>query len=226
MKRQPWTNTDLALLADLFPHAHSEDVAALMGRSLSSIRNAAHLNGLRKTAEYLKSEACGRLHGESFNANRFKPGHKTWNAGMKGWSPVGTQATQFKPGSKPVTTRPIGAERLDADGYLLRKVSQTGVRKDDWRSVHALVWEQEVGPIAKGSVVVFKAGKKTTVAADIKPEVLECLTRADLMRRNSYHRYPPELARMYQLRGALNRQINKHTKALNEPHQHSTSASA
>ena len=36
------------------------------------------------------------------------------------------------------------------------------------------------------------------------------MTRAELMKRNSYHnRYPKEVARLVQLRGAVTRQINK-----------------
>jgi hypothetical protein len=43
---------------------------------------------------------------------------------------------------------------------------------------------------------------------------LELISRAENMRRNSYHtRYPKEVAQLIQLRGALNRQINKRLKA-------------
>lgn len=36
------------------------------------------------------------------------------------------------------------------------------------------------------------------------------MTRAELMRRNSLHtNYPPQLVSLVQLRGALNRQINR-----------------
>jgi hypothetical protein len=43
---------------------------------------------------------------------------------------------------------------------------------------------------------------------------LEILTSAELLKRNSLHNYPIPIARAIQLRGALNRQINKHLKRL------------
>jgi hypothetical protein len=100
--------------------------------------------------------------------------------------------------------------RTTKDGYLQRKVSDTGHGATDWRAVHALVWESAHGPIPKGSVVIFKPGRKTTDESAIAADGLECLSRAELMRRNSVHsKYPPEIARLVQLRGAINRQINK-----------------
>jgi hypothetical protein len=38
------------------------------------------------------------------------------------------------------------------------------------------------------------------------------MSRAESMRRNSYHNYPKELAQLIQLRGALNRKINASIK--------------
>jgi len=227
MNGSKWSPEEIALLRELFADVHSEDVALLIGRSLSSVRNTACKLGLHKSEEYLKSDTCGRAHSlqnEAMRAAQFKPGHRTWNAGFKGWNPAGSEKGHFKPGSKPATRRPIGSERIDKDGCLMRKVSETGQKRKDWQTVHSLVWAQQVGAIPPGYIVVFKAGKKTSILSEIKPENLECLSRAELMHRNSYQRYPPEIAKAIQLRGALNRQINKHTKAANEPHQHSPSA--
>lgn len=215
-------------MREMYADTHTEDVATWVGRSLSSVRNAAFQLGLHKSPEYLASEACGRANSQSApaRAHRFKPGHKSWNAGMKGWKAPGSEKGHFKPGSKPPTTKPIGTERVSKDGCMERKVSETGNKRADWKTVHSLIWVELVGPIPAGHLVVFKAGKKTTVTSAIKTEDLECLSRAELMLRNSCHRYPPEIAKLHQLRGALNRQINKHMKATNEPHQHSPSAPA
>jgi len=38
---------------------------------------------------------------------------------------------------------------------------------------------------------------------------LQLVTRAELMKRNSYHQYGPEISKIIQLRGALALQINK-----------------
>ncbi|MES2950249.1 MAG: HNH endonuclease [Pseudomonadota bacterium] len=231
MNGSTWSTEEIALLREIFPHLHSEDVAILMGRSTSAIRNAAQQAGLRKTTEYLKSNTCGRAHSinnPAMLAAQFKPGQPSWSKGTKGRVGIheACRANHFKPGQKPPQWRPLGSERLAKDGVLVRKVADTGIKSADWQTVHSLVWIEQVGPIPAGSIVVFKAGKKTSVASEIKPENLECLSRAELMHRNSYQRYPPEIAKAIQLRGALNRQINKHTKAINEPHQHSPSASS
>jgi hypothetical protein len=51
--------------------------------------------------------------------------------------------------------------------------------------------------------VIFKDGDK----ANIVLENLECLSRRDLMLRNSSQRWGPEVFGLIQLRGALNRKI-------------------
>ena len=57
-------------------------------------------------------------------------------------------------------------------------------------------------------IVVFRDRNKR----NIDQANLEAITRAENMRRNSYHRYGQEIARAVQLRGVLNRQINKRLK--------------
>jgi hypothetical protein len=75
--------------------------------------------------------------------------------------------------------------------------------------VHRLVWLAAGREIATGHVVVFKDGDKRKFALDN----LEMVSRADLMRRNSFHQYGPEIASIVQLRGAITRQINKRSKS-------------
>lgn len=43
----------------------------------------------------------------------------------------------------------------------------------------------------------------------VTPDSVELITRQELMKRNTLHRYPKPIAQLIQLRGALNRQINK-----------------
>lgn len=139
---------------------------------------------------------------------RFKPGHETWNKGKKGVN--GYSATRFKPGNKPQTWKPIGTERIDKDGNLTVKVSDEGSRHNRWVPVHRLVWIAANGPVPADHFVVFKIGMKTDVRAEITLDRLECVNRSENMKRNSVHtKYPPELQRLAQLRGAITRQINK-----------------
>lgn len=140
-------------------------------------------------------------------------GVTSWNKGRKGINYEGCKATQFKTGQLPHTWRPIGTLRINADGYLDRKVSDTGYAPRDWAGVHRLVWSEAHGPIPAGHVVVFKPGRRTTELGKITLDALELITRRELMLRNSIHtKYPPELVKLVQLTGAINRQINKRTK--------------
>jgi hypothetical protein len=73
------------------------------------------------------------------------------------------------------------------------------------------VWERDVGPIAPGHIVVFRPGMRTTDPALITVARLECISRAENVRRNSMHQLPRELRELVHLRGRLTRAIN--TKA-------------
>ena len=79
----------------------------------------------------------------------------------------------------------------------------------DWRPVHHLVLEAAGREIPPGYALVFRDGDKRNAALDN----LELITRADLMARNSVHRYPEHIVRAVQAVGALNRQINRRARA-------------
>ena len=215
--RRIWSDADRSLLAELYPHMHSADVAALMGVTIAAVYNQAFLSGLKKTPEYLASDAAGRARADrqspAMIAARFKPGVKVWNAGLKGWSPKGTEATRFKPGSKPQTWVPVGSYRVTREGSLEQKLNDNrGPSRVRWFAVARTVWEAEKGPIPSGHIVRFKAGQHTTQPELVAVDRLECISRVENMRRNTYHRYPEEIAKTIQLRGALTRQIRKHTQ--------------
>lgn len=205
--RTPWTDKQLEQLRERYPHEQTELIAAAVGHPVTSTYGMAAKLGLKKSAEYLASPAAGRLASGANvgSAHRFEPGQTPWNKGAK-FSPGGRCAeTQFKPGQRPHTWKPIGSERTNRDGYLQRKMTDTGYPPDDWVGVHILTWEKHHGPVPAKHAVVFRDGDK----ANIEIDNLECISRADLMRRNSVHNLPKELAELVQLRGALNRQINQ-----------------
>lgn len=201
----------------MYPECHTDDVAAWLDRSTRAVFATAYPHGLRKSAEYLASDSAGRVQrgkqSAAMIASQIKPGTIPWNKGRKGVN--GRSCTTFKKGNIPQTWQPIGTVVTHSDGYLLRKVSDTRNRRADWVYIHREVWEAARGPIPAGHVVIFKPGRHTTEIDKITADALECIDRAELARRNSmWTRYPPEIARLHQLRGALNRQINKHSKEL------------
>lgn len=208
--RIAWIEPHIEEIRRRYPHEKTEKIAADLGRPLYSVYNKAHALGLKKSAEYLASPDAQRLRrGDNVGAAyRFPKGHVPANKGVKGISYPGMEATQFKKGQHPHTWKPIGTERLSKEGYLQRKIADTGVTRRDYVAVHHLIWREAGRDIPEGYALSFKDGNKTNITL----ENLELVSRADLMKRNTCHNYPKEIAQLIQLRGAVQRQINKRSK--------------
>jgi HNH endonuclease len=204
--REVWTASQLAVLRREYADRQTAEVARLVGHTLSSTYRTAYRLGLHKSEAYLASPAAGRLDGVQGASHRFTKGHASWNKGTH-WKAGGrSPETQFKPGARPHTWRPIGSERVNDDGIRQRKISDTGYPPRDWKSIHVLIWEAANGPVPRGHIVVFKDRNREHLVL----ENFELVTRQELMRRNSYHtRYPKDIGLVIQLKGALQRQINK-----------------
>ena len=131
--------------------------------------------------------------------------------------------TQFKlgrPASESRNYLPVGSYRVNADGHLEQKMnddpSVPPVRR--WSPVYRLVWEAAHGPIPAGHLVCFKHGQQTAVLEQITADRLECITRAELAKRNHPRNRSPELARLVQLKGAITRQVNRIAREAKEAH--------
>lgn len=213
--RKPWTDDEIASLRSIYPNFKTADVATMIGRPVSQTYQKANGLGLKKTAEYLASPAACRLRrGDNVGAaHRFKPGQVAWNKGVTFIAGGRAPETQFKAGSRPVNTQPIGSIKPDQSGNLLQKVSDArGNSSKRWRGVHELVWVAANGPVPAKHIVVFKPGMRTNILDQITLDRVECISLAENMRRNTVHNYPPEIAKLVILRGALNRQINKRSQ--------------
>lgn len=212
MSGTAWTPEQLVAVMKRYENTPTVKLAEMIGRSPRSVYQKANELGLKKSAEYMRTEAAGRLDGIRGGATRFKKGQKAWNAGSKGLQ-LGGDAGWFKKGQSPHNTHEIGSYRLDKNGVLQRKISnQTGNNSKRWRSVHELIWIEANGAVPRGHLVVFKRGMRTNKLEEITLSRVECISRGENMKRNSYHNYPPEIARTIQLIGAVNRQINKRAK--------------
>ncbi|MGJ7500095.1 HNH endonuclease signature motif containing protein [Variovorax sp. ZT5P49] len=217
-----WTEEQISLLREFYPHFHTSKVAQAVGRSVGQCYQKAKQLGLSKTERYLASDDACRVSASrrtpAMQATQFKPGQSSWNKGLHYQAGGRSAETQFKPGRAAHEASnyvPIGSLKVSGDGYLYRKVTddQKLVPARRWAAEHRLVWEAEHGPIPQGYVVVFKSGRRTTVLELITLDVLELLTRTELMKRNTLHnRYPKEVTQLMQLKGAINRQINRITK--------------
>lgn len=208
--RLPWTAHGLRKLRELYPTTDTADIARRLGRRPRQVYEQAHRLGLRKTRAFMREQLARAGEGlrESGLPHRFPKGLKPWNHGLKGWSSGGRSVeTRFRKGQMPRLWRPIGAEVVDGDGYLKRKVSDDRTRPSrfNWEFVHVLVWEEHHGPVPTGHAVVFRDGNKR----HIEISNLELITRAELMRRNTIHRFPRPLEHAIRLAKKLERTIRR-----------------
>lgn len=221
--RRPWTPDELRILRERYPNERAADVAKALGRPVGQVHQTAQRYGIAKSEAFKASDLSGRVQRgkqcEAMRATQFKPGQKAWNKGTRFDAGGRSAETRFKKGSMSGAAQhnyvPIGTERISKDGYVERKVTDDPelypARR--WVGVHRLVWEAANGPVSAGHAVAFLPGCATTDVSRITPDALELVSRAELMRRNSYHtRYPKEVAQLIQLKGALNRKINNRSK--------------
>lgn len=210
--RRPWTDEELAVLRELYATVRAADIAArLPGRTTKQVLTKAWSLGFKKSPETIAALSREAMLDPKHPARacQFKPGQEVWNKGTHFTAGGRSAETRFKKGNKPHTWNPIGHERITDEGYLQRKMTDTGCTRRDYVNAHWLVWFDAGREIPKGQALVFKDGNRQNIALDN----LELVTRAELMRRNSYHtNYPKEVAQLIQLRGALNRKINARSK--------------
>ena len=188
MPGRVWTTDEDARLRELYDTIPASAIGKLLGRSKSSIKNRTHVLGLTK----------------GHNSGRFDKGITPWNKGKRYDSGGRSHETRFKPGDRPKTYKPVGSERVSKEGYLQRKMTDTGYPPRDWVPVHHVVWREAGREIPSGFRLTFRDGNKRNFSLDN----LELVSIADMMRRNTFHNYGPEIARLVQLRGAITRQIN------------------
>jgi hypothetical protein len=212
-KRRPWTAAEVDQLTREYADTKTSALAMRWDRATSHVYAKAKALGLKKSARYLASpDACRLRRGDNVGAAyRYPPGHVPANKGLRrrpGWAPGRMAEGQFKKGHRPQTWTPVGTEVRDGDGYLKRKVSDDRSRPSrfNWRYVHVLLWEAAHGPVPPGYALKFIDNDHGNVALNN----LCLVSRADLARLNvMWNRYPRALCEVIQLRGALNRKINR-----------------
>ena len=206
MKRK-WTEGEMRILRELYPHTRTDELCIILNRSASSIYGQAYAHRIKKTQEfinYLLSLEADRLR-KSGAATRYKKGNDTWNKGKKGF--MGANATSFKKGQKPHNTKEVGSTRIDGkDKFLLVKVAdKVWIRKE------ILIWEEVYGKVPKGCVVRVKDARQNKY--DINNLML--ISRGQNMKLNTMHRYPEELKKTMRALQKLKRTIKKNGKKQN-----------
>ena len=221
--RYVWHPDVEALFSLLYPSAATQVLANAIGISLSCAYSKAKMLGLKKSSAYLAGDLSGRIQrgrtDPRMAAGQFKKGGTSWNKGNKGWQAGGrSPETRFKKGFRPHNEKPIGSYRVvkGKAGWktLEPKVSEVpGPNNLRWTPVARLVWESVHGQIQDGHLVVFKPGMATVIPHELTVDRLECISKEENGKRNIYHnRYSAELCKVIQIKGALQRQINKRSK--------------
>lgn len=219
LARSPFTPEIAEFLQLLYPDTFTEELAMAVGIPRDRIHAYATKRGWKKDPQWVRDAARRRTGPDHpMRAHQFRKGQVPANKGVKGWQAGGRSVeTQFKKGARPYTWKPIGSYRVNADGYLDQKVTDTGYPPDDWRPVHRLVWEAAHGPIPDDHVVRFRDGMKTTDPELLTVDRLECISRKENARRNAWHaNYPPELKKLLGTRIALTRTINRRQRELEQ----------
>jgi HNH endonuclease len=218
--RSPFTPEISEVIALMYPDSLAQDLADFIGMTLRAVLAFAKRRGIRKDQAWLRQTARERSSrpDHPMRRHQFQKGIVPPNKGVKGWDSGGrSHETRFKKGQVCTTKLPIGTVRVNSDGYLDRKVAETGYPPKDWKAVHRLVWIEANGPIPKGHVVRFKDGMRTTDVDKITPEILECITLRENALRNAWHaNLPPELRKLVGTRIALTRAINKRQRETEE----------
>lgn len=210
-KRRYWTKEERRIVRQHYPHMQTAKLMPMLpGRTLATVYQEAARQRLHKTPEYLATEdACRLRKGKNVGwAHRFTKGQTPWNKGTH-WKAGGRSVlTRFKKGQRSKRwdeeVYALGALRVTTDGCLLIK-ARPGRHRSTWQIMARWVWQTERGPIPKDHIIRAKNGD----SHDCRIANLECISREENLRRNWHDRYPLSIKRLVQLRGALQRQINK-----------------
>lgn len=218
-RRRYWTTAEIKILRRRYPNEPASAIAKDLSRKTTQVQAQANKLGLKK-ADGFASECTRQRWAEGCHENSRRPhypkGHVPANKGKRrpGFAPGRMAETQFKKGEMHGAAQrnyvPIGTEKIDCYGYLVRKVTDdpTIYPAARWVAVHRLLWEEHLGPVPPGFRVIFKNGDKT----DIRIDNLTIRTAAQMMARNTLHNYPKDIALAIQQRAVLNRAINRHLK--------------
>lgn len=212
LKRETTTsvpNTDspksIAYLKSNYLTTNVNQMAIALNRSETYVKGAMRRLGLIQPRELIERFA---------RESRIQPGAippnkgKKWSEFMSEEAMQNSRKTQFKKGQLPHNTKTDFEISVRADKRGVNyKFIRVGLGK--WIPLLRYNWEAANGPILKGFNLIHKDGD--TMNCEASNGLL--LSNADLMKKNTLHNYPKEIAHSIQLLGALTRQINKRKKA-------------
>lgn len=184
-----WTEEEMQTMVELYANTKTDDICKMLNRSRSSVYGMADKLKLKKSAQYLKDHV-NVMDADLGKATRFQKGQLSWNKGRKMSSSVYQKAkrTMFKKGQLPHNTL--------HDGIVRTRTDKNGTKRPwirmslgKWVEMKNHVWQQHNGDIPKGYCIAVKDGNPFNYSIDN----LECISKADNMKRNTIHNYPEEI---------------------------------
>lgn len=208
-RRDTWTSEELSFLEEFYPKLSAQEIAKRLGRKKHQIYRKAHEMDLRKPIEWIRENARkNSQENENWKATQFRKGHRPHNKGKRIENPhPNSVATQFKKGHKPHNTK-------EKDGVItIRKhkgVEYKTIRisEGNWKFLNRHIWEDAHGPIPPGHAICYRDGDPM----NCQLSNLELVSRAELMKRNTLHQWPPEVKEMILLTNKLTRKIKEHER--------------
>lgn len=209
------TSEEVQEILKEYPFVKAADLAKKYNVNIYKIYSTAKRYEVKKSPDFLKTAASGRIQpGQRLSINtEFKKGHIPSTKGKpQGYFFESETAYQkwrrvnlWQKGNKPHNTGKDGEVRWRGGiGYYFIRLNE-----NDWVLYHRWLWQQENGEIPEGYVIAFKDGNRK----NCKLENLECITEAEVMRRNTFHNYPEDLKEIVYVKGAITRVINNHKKS-------------
>lgn len=201
-----WTAEQDFILKNKYEELSAAEIATLVNKSHYAVKNRLHKLGITLSKE-VRLKRC----------NNYQKGMVAYNTGKKQHEYMSaeaiekTKATRFKKGSLPHNALPDGATviRHDKSGKSYQLIKLPNNRKLKYMHFH--LWQQHYGAIPKGHIVVFS--NKNSL--DCRIENLECITKAENMRRNSIQNLPEEIIQTITLISKLNKKIKHHAEKQN-----------
>jgi hypothetical protein len=203
-----WSDNERKILSEMFADNYTESICKILNRSYGSVSTKAALMGLKKSDVFRKMELEKQAERLSIIgvSGRYIKGREPENKGKKMPNEVYEKInhTMFKKGQQSHNSYSDWTEVLRADkkgkNYWLIKLPNERKLKPK----HIWLWQTQNGKVEKGFNVVFKDGNQLNCII----ENLECISNAELMKRNTIHRFPDELKSTIRLVNKLKRNIN------------------
>ena len=189
-----WTyNEEQYLITHYATTSNVELAKTLSKKNADRVMAKAKRLGLKKSRQFLK-ESCQQRE----NSGKFKKGLIPHNKGKKLSEDTKAKLvkTMFKSGNRPHNTLQVGAETQDKDGYVMVKIAEPSV----WQYKHHVAYGE---PVPTGHKVIFLDGNKY----NFERGNLQLVSNAELMNRNTMHRYPPELVRLLKTLNKLKKRV-------------------